>query len=754
MISIPLPGNDEALSRWQTLLRGLPRAYAILFFSPDRRLGWMLLAISLLAPDVGLCGLAGVFAAGGLALALGFDRARIRNGYFLFNPLLVCLTVGWMNRAHAFPWPTFIALWIAGVVGGFFIAVALQQWISQQFGLSPQSLPATAVAYFLYFLAVVVTGPALFHFYSETPWLDLPFLPPYVRAFFQTFGSMLFEPHVLPGILVVAALAWASPLALIIAAGSFAVGVGTMSLMGFPSTPEGVTWCGFNFLLCGIALGSSYFAPSRASLLLALVGAFLCALVALALSSALGRFGLPASALPYNLVVLTLVYALRQRTSAAGLHPSPSPGMLPETAGRFVVLNASRFPHLNVPALALPLQGECIVTQGCNGSLTHRAPWNWAFDLEMLREGRRWKNSGEELEDYHVFDQPVLAPCDGTIAVVVNHVRDNRPGSNNPEQNWGNQVVLYADAGYYVLLAHLRQNSVIVVPGQRVGCGQPLARCGNSGRSPVPHVHLQVQYTPYPGAATRPFCLHHYAEVDPASSALRYITSGMPAESTRIVTPAVQSALPALFSNWLPGEYRYRVMSDEGTSREETVLLDFDDAGRFRLRSRRHHARLTAFLSGGVFYMVDYEGAGESVLALFSVGLARVPGVAPGIGWHDFASAVPFYGGIFRRVHELADPFVGPGLLPYDYTIEADGADFQIRAHLRKNETMRVPARTIQRITTTVVPRFGVERMEARLWNDTQLTVELLEPFPGRTPGQPAGRRRNAAVPESQAMLA
>jgi hypothetical protein len=160
MISIPAQETGRALTPWQCLAQGLPRAYAILFFSADARLGWMLLTISLLAPDVGLCGLAGVLAAGTLALVLGFDRARVRNGYFLFNPLLVCLTVGWMNRSYDFPWPTFLTLWIAAVLGGFFIALALQQWVGQQFGLSPQSLPATGVAYLLYFLAYTTSGPA------------------------------------------------------------------------------------------------------------------------------------------------------------------------------------------------------------------------------------------------------------------------------------------------------------------------------------------------------------------------------------------------------------------------------------------------------------------------------------------------------------------------------------------------------------------------------------------------------------------
>ena len=47
---------------------------------------------------------------GAIASLLGFDRAAVRNGFVLFNPLLVCLTLGLMHRAYQFPAPLFAAL--------------------------------------------------------------------------------------------------------------------------------------------------------------------------------------------------------------------------------------------------------------------------------------------------------------------------------------------------------------------------------------------------------------------------------------------------------------------------------------------------------------------------------------------------------------------------------------------------------------------------------------------------------------------
>jgi len=732
MISIPDRDDSSVTTPFESLFHGVPRSYSLLFFSPNVRLGWFLLVISLVSPGIGLSGLAGAFAAGAIAWALGFDRTKIRNGYLLFNPLLVCLTLGLMNRSYFFPPEVFFVLWVAAVLGGLFTAVAMQHVFSQHFGLSAQSLPAMTFAYVLYFLAFAIAGSATMPMETANSWLDLNFLPSPAQSLFQVFGAMIFEPRALPGILVFIALILTSPLSTLLATASLVVGLETMSLIGYHAGHDGVIWCGFNFLLCGIALGTAYFAPSRMSLLLALTGTFLCALVTLALATALRYFGLPASALPYNLVVLLLVYALRQRHSLAGLHPSPAPGMLPETAGRFVVLNASRFPHLHLPALDLPFKDECVITQGVNGSMTHRAPWNWALDFEVLSQDQRCHRTGVALEDYHTFNKLVLAPCSGTVATVKTSVPDNIPGTNNPEENWGNYVSIHSDAGYYVLLAHLRQGSPLVYPGQRIISGEPIGHCGNSGRSPVPHLHLQIQDTAYPGGPTRPFCLKNMIQINPAGTLQKYQTSEIPSEGSRLARPTPLPALHALFCNWLPGEYRYRVSLDNHVAREETFLLDFDVMGRFRLRSRRYPALLTAFLSQNVFYTVDYEGPRDSLLALISAGLARVPCLAdPGVVWDDHVSPAPFYGGVLRKLHDIIDPYLEPSLLAYRYSMQAGEQGFEIRCQLQADNgtSSALLTRTPHRIATTLTSRFGIQRIEAQLGNDVILRAELIDPL-------------------------
>ena len=730
---IAIPESDppsQSISLGRSLLRGAPRAYAILFFSANERLGWWLLAISMFAPDFGIAGLAAILGAGTLAWWLGYDRANIRNGFLLFNPLLVSLTLAWLNRCYHFPVETYAVLWIASLIGSFFLAVAMQHWVGAHFGLSAQSLPAVTSAYVLYFLAFSRFGPPVETIGAVHHWLDPDFLPAFWQAMFQAFGAMLFQPHVVPGVLVFLGLAFASPLSTLVAAGAFTIGAATMAQLGFPLGPEGVTWCGFNFLLCGIALGASYFITSAASLALALSGAALTALVTVALATALRYFSLPASALPYNLVVIALVYALRQRQSAGKLIPSPAPGALPESAARLVAIKTRRFPHLDTPALFLPFDGQRVITQAFAGPLTHRGQWQHALDFEVEREGRKHRNGGAELTDFFTFDTPVLSPCTGVVSYVVDHVPDNAPGGNNPDENWGNSVTIYSDVGYYVLLAHLKRGSPAVYAGQRVFRGTHLGLCGNSGRSPVPHLHLQVQDTGFVGAATRPFCLKHYAEVSPDGTNLLYHTSGLPAAGVSVRPATPNAALGESLYSWLPGEYRYRVIGESGKSWEETVLLDFDEMGRYRMRSRRTHARLSAFFSEGVFITTDFEGDSGSVLAFIATGLARVPCVSDaGLRWADCVSAAPFFVSASRWLRDFIEPFFGPFLLRFTYYLEETVDGFVVHATADSNGDRSAPqnSHAPREIRCHLNGRRGITRLEARLNNDHILKAELAE---------------------------
>ena len=55
----------------------------------------------------------------------------------------------------------------------------------------------------------------------------------------------------------------------------------------------------------------------------------------------------------------------------------------------------------------------------------------------------------------------------------------------------GNHVMIRCDGGV-VVLCHLQRGSLAVTVGEQVRTGQLVARCGNSGNSSEPHVHVQA----------------------------------------------------------------------------------------------------------------------------------------------------------------------------------------------------------------------------------------------------------------------
>lgn len=110
------------------------------------------------------------------------------------------------------------------------------------------------------------------------------------------------------------------------------------------------------------------------------------------------------------------------------------------------------------------------------------------------------------------FGRPVVAPVDGVVLVAHDAEPDHGSYRGLPSVGYaltqrrrlgsgqlailGNHVLIEVrgEAGRraVLVLCHLQQGSVLVSPGQRVRAGEGLGRCGNSGNSTEPHVHLHA----------------------------------------------------------------------------------------------------------------------------------------------------------------------------------------------------------------------------------------------------------------------
>jgi hypothetical protein len=301
-------------------------------------------------------------------------------------------------------------------------------------------------------------------------------------------------------------------------------------------------------------------------------------------------------------------------------------------------------------------------------------------------------------------------------------VEDNPPGGNNPEENWGNHVILYADAGYHVMLAHLRRNSVVVTPGQRVAPGALLGRVGNSGRSPVPHLHVHVQRQALPGAATLPFCVRFFEEWK--NGAWWHRTSGILGKGARVRPAETDLFLLQAMRGWLPGHYRYRIEEEKGVAWEETLALSFDWQGRHAFQSLRTKARCAGFFDGATFYLNEFEGTSHSLLAWLFVAMPRVPCVKGGpVRWEDAVSLVPFVRSPLRRLHDLLDPFLGPVFETFHYEMSRDEEGMTVQA---KPASAEGGGFTPCALTCRWEAGRGLVSVEARQRNDRRFKASLV----------------------------
>ncbi|ASZ14015.1 peptidoglycan DD-metalloendopeptidase family protein [Chitinophaga pendula] len=150
-------------------------------------------------------------------------------------------------------------------------------------------------------------------------------------------------------------------------------------------------------------------------------------------------------------------------------------------------------------AMAFPLKtGRYFVLQGGKGLPTNLFHYSlrgavFAMDIVKLNSwgGRANRIFSSRLEDYEIFNDTLYSPVSGRVIRAYGDNPDNIPPNMERGPNNTNQVLLETDS-FYVFLAHMKKESVIVKEGQWVKQGEALGCVGNSGFSSEPHLHIQV----------------------------------------------------------------------------------------------------------------------------------------------------------------------------------------------------------------------------------------------------------------------
>jgi hypothetical protein len=176
--------------------------------------------------------------------------------------------------------------------------------------------------------------------------------------------------------------------------------------------------------------------------------------------------------------------------------------------------------------LILPMKGRVFVHDGHDFYSHHRRlditggmttalgirtnMTRYAYDFTIVdAQGRMHRDDGEENEEWFGFGQPVYAPADGVVVKAAGDRPDGSKSKRAPldrdavmkdvHEIFGNFAVIDHGHGELSVLAHMKQGSVTVKPGQRVKRGQQIGAVGCSGDAMFPHLHYQLQRDAYLG---------------------------------------------------------------------------------------------------------------------------------------------------------------------------------------------------------------------------------------------------------------
>jgi hypothetical protein len=156
--------------------------------------------------------------------------------------------------------------------------------------------------------------------------------------------------------------------------------------------------------------------------------------------------------------------------------------------------------YKDTAALRLPFKGNWVVLAGGRSLAENHhmstVDQHFADDITAIRHGRIFSGDGTRIEQYYCFGRPILSPGAGTVVSVTDGIPDHPLHASFDSPAAGNLVIIDHGHSEYSFLAHLKLGSIKVKLGERVQPGQKIGRCGNSGDTTVPHIHIHLQNTP------------------------------------------------------------------------------------------------------------------------------------------------------------------------------------------------------------------------------------------------------------------
>jgi hypothetical protein len=186
--------------------------------------------------------------------------------------------------------------------------------------------------------------------------------------------------------------------------------------------------------------------------------------------------------------------------------------------------------------------------------------------------------------------------------------------------------------------------------------GDLIANCGNSGRSPEPHIHFQLQATPFVGSKTLKYPISYF--VEKKVDGYHFRSFEIPNERSTILGIQITPLLKNAFS-FTPGEELKFEVTGANEKKEIVRWEIFTDAynGTYIYC---HNSQSTAYFvnNGTLHYFTEFTGDKKSLLYHFFIGARKIL-----LGYYyqmevkDILPMNGFYSGISTFVQDFVAPF-------------------------------------------------------------------------------------------------
>ncbi len=610
-------------------IRSLLNSYSQIFFSKNIVFACLLVIVSFFDFYAGLSGVIAVTVSNTAAYLIGFNRRNISSGYYGFNSLLVALGLGvyyepniqfFMILFFAALLTLFITVSLEGVVGKYglpYISISflLVIWMVTLATREFKSLTISERGIYSLNEMYILGGYTLVSIYE---WLNNLNLPEYVIIYFRSLGAIFFQYHLVAGLLVALGLLIYSRIAFLLSVFGFGSAYIFYQIIGGNITELSYSYIGFNYILTAIAIGGFFIVSSKHSFLWVLLLVPVISIMLSSTNAVFSMFQLSIFSLPFNLVVLLFLYILKFRER---FYLSPElvgvQQFSPEKNLYTQKNNLGRFRNSNIIPISLPFWGEWKVTQAHDGKITHKAEWKHAWDFEIADEANKmFTETGLTCADYYCYNKPIIAPAAGRIEQILDYVDDNQVGDVNTEQNWGNTIIIRHTDSLFSKICHLKKENFKVNVGDYVKKGDIIANSGNSGRSPQPHVHFQLQATPYIGSKTLDYPLGHYILHNNGKYELQSYQK--PKESDIISNIEKDRSLHKAY-HFIPGQHIVFSVQNEKSKKQKEYKweVQVDIYNKSLIYCETTGAKAYFHNDGDFHYFTHYEGSKKALLYYF-----------------------------------------------------------------------------------------------------------------------------------------